>query len=113
MKYILTVIALALSVAGCTNEETVVTKLTTNSGCEIIKIDLQGEDKSRPLYLAKCKDTPTFTINTGGIRNSTGMTVTVLEKEQAELEEKKAELDKKKNALAKLSDEEKKLLGLK
>ena len=113
MKYILIVIALALSVAGCTNEATLETKQATVSGCEIFRVDLQGQDKSRPLYLAKCKDTATVTYNTGGKSNYTGVTVTVVEKEQADLEEKKAELDKKKNALAKLSDEEKKLLGLK
>ena len=55
----------------------------------------------------------TVTYNTGGKSNYTGVTVTTLEKEQSELEEKKTELNKKQVALAKLSDEEKKILGFK
>ena len=111
MKYILIVITLVL--AGCTNEVTLETKQGTVSGCEIFRVDLQGQEKARPLYLARCKDTATVTYNTEGKSNYTGVTVTVVEKEQADLEVKKNELNKKKNALAKLSDEEKKLLGLK
>lgn len=100
-KYI--AIVIALSLAGCTYKDTQEKKRAEVSGCEIFKIELAGE--LYPIFLAKCKDTATVTFNTGGKNNYRGTTVTSIERESADLELKKS-------ALAKLSDEEKRALGL-
>ncbi len=102
-KVFLLLTALSLLLVGCAYRTTTEERTGTVSGCEIYKIQLQGEHY--PLFLAKCKTTATVTYNTGGKSNVRRTTVTTIEEEQAEL-------TKKKEALAKLSDEEKRLLGL-
>ena len=109
-KYLAIIAALCISLTGCGYETTSETKEAEVSGCEIFRLKLKGE--SYPIFLAKCKDTATITYNTGGKSNHRGVTVTTIEKDTAELEQMRAELEKRKAALGKLSDEEKKVLGL-
>ncbi len=96
-------VIIALSLAGCGYKATAEVGSAESSGCKITKVELAGEHY--PIFLAKCKDAATVTYNTGGKNNHRRATVTSIEEETAELELKKS-------ALAKLSDDEKRALGL-
>ena len=104
----LSFILLPVLLSGCSGyKETTEDKLSNVSGCDISKVRIKGEE--HPIYIAKCKGVVTTTsfYTTGGKAPTTvGVaTVTVVQQEQEELSKKQA-------ALEKLSDEEKKLLGL-
>lgn len=108
-KSIALILMVILFSVGCNGyESTTEKKLGKVSDCEVSKIYLQNE--SYPIFIAKCKEVITTTsyYDTGGKAHQTIpiATVTIVEKEQAELA-------KKQSALGKLSDEEKKILGLK
>jgi hypothetical protein len=109
-KRLIAVIALCFFIAACGYKATKETKTAVVSGCEIFKIELEGENY--PIFLAKCKDTATVTYNTGGKSNSRVTTVTAVEKESQDLGKLLAEVEKKNAALKKLTPDERKLLSL-
>lgn len=100
-RYVAIVIALLLT--GCGYEATTETRSAEVSGCEIFKVKLKGEHS--PIFLAKCRETATVTYDTGGKTNHRSTTITSIKREADELELKKS-------ALNKLSDEERRALGL-
>jgi hypothetical protein len=106
MKKVLAVATLALLVA-CSNDVTSSKNLGKAENCTVYEINLAGQSVSRPLYLAKCTDTDlaSITYATGGKSSVQISTTTMVEQESEVLKKKKA-------ALGKLTQEERKLLGL-
>lgn len=108
MKSFAAVLVVCITLVGCGYEATTEAKIGDVSGCQISKVQLKGED--HPMFIARCNETVTatsyYTIGGKVPQTIPVATVTVVEREQAEL-------NKKKIALSKLSDEDKKALGLK
>ncbi len=100
----------ALLLSGCGYEANRSSKQASVEGCEIFKIELQGE--LQPLFLAKCHNTATITYNTGGKSNTRVSAITDIAIQKEALEAKEAEIALKQNALTKLTVEERKALGL-
>lgn len=123
MKYILFLAAIVFALTGCggrTSEQAqaMITNPDINfvgvyDGCEVKFIDRGYHDKS--FYIAKCGDTTTLTRNYTEKqgKSTVDRRSTVITQEIEKLQKEKATAETKEKALSKLSDEEKKLLGVK
>lgn len=123
MKYILLFAAVVFLLSGCSQrtDEQAQAMLTNPEinfvgvydGCEVKYVDRGYQVRS--FFIAKCGNTTTTTRN---YSEQSGKTTvfrrsTVITQEIEKLEAEKAAALTKENALSKLSDEEKKLLGVK
>lgn len=109
MKYILLLAAIVFLLSGCNDNRDPVTQYQVEAeGCIVKYID---NPKGYNFFIAKCpaeSETITYPRPSG---KSSQPTATVVTSE--DLRAKLKEVEAKEKALAKLSDEEKKLLGVK
>jgi hypothetical protein len=123
MKYILLLTSVVFLLSGCGGRTTEQAQaMLTNpdinfvgvyEGCEVKFIDRGFHDRS--FYIAKCGDTATLTNNYTEKqgKSTVNRRSTVITQEIEKLQKEKSIVETKEKALSKLSDEEKKLLGVK